>query len=251
MQKSASFPAAISSRVANLLRGSQSDTRNSESSDNVNMLSSTFKAAKADLRKRLNLSKDKSSTRLNELQPLASSEESISRKPTKRSLLKVLFDTKSGRKLHKRTRSDPTAQSGATSEVPELQLTLQPSTDARVFSVGTNRALDAVFDATTSSDEYYTCPSDSYDSLYNIDEWSISDHGTVLIRRPPRLHPARSASVDTLSTRHTLCEEPVTPGVETEYNPEIGITPYDELFGATNKDAALRVEDLHNMQMLA
>ncbi|RSL60870.1 hypothetical protein CEP54_006501 [Fusarium duplospermum] len=193
------------------------------------MLSSTLKAAKADLRKRLTFSKDKPLTRLNELEPLVSSSGTMSTKSIQRSLLNVIFDTKSGRKLHKRTRSDPTPESDSISEAPELELALQPSRDARVFSVGTNQALDAVFDATTSSGEYCTCPSDSYDSFVDMDDWSISDHGTVLIRRPPGLHPARSPSVNTLSTRNTLYEEPVTPEVEAEYNPEIGITSCDEL----------------------
>ncbi|KAM6531790.1 hypothetical protein FSOLCH5_001241 [Fusarium solani] len=206
------------------------------SNDNTNMLSSTLKAAKADLRKRFTLSKDKSWIRLDESEPLISSEGPISPKPAKRSLLNTLFDTKSGRKLHKRSRSDPTPQSDSTGQLPELELVLQPYEDARIFSVGTNQALDAVYEATVSSREYYSCTSGSYDASYEVDEWSISDHGTVLIRRPAGFHPTRSTSLDTSSTHHTVYEEPVTPEAEAECSPEIGVSTYDELIGAINKE---------------
>ncbi|KAL6358377.1 hypothetical protein LRP88_08562 [Fusarium phalaenopsidis] len=178
-------------------------TGHPEPSDNTNMLSHTLKAAKADLRKRFTLSKGKSWTRLDELEPLVSSEGTISSKPAKRSLFNTLFDTKTGRKLHKRSRSDPTPQSDPTGQLPELELVLQPYEDARIFSVGTNQALDAVYDATASSREYYSCTSGSYDASYEVDEWSISDHGTVLIRRPAGFHPTRSTSLISCSTHHT------------------------------------------------
>ncbi|KAM6537186.1 hypothetical protein FALCPG4_003125 [Fusarium falciforme] len=236
MQTSASFPSALGSRISNLFQGHRSDTRYPEPSDNTNMLSHTLKAAKADLRKRFALSKGKSWTRLDESEPLVSSEGTISPKPAKRSLLNTIFDTKTGRKLHKRSRSDPTSKSDSTGQLPELELVLQPYEDARIFSVGTNQALDAVYEATVSSREYYSCTSGSYDASYEIDEWSISDHGTVLIRRPAGFHPTRSTSLISCSTHHTVYEEPLTPEAEAECSPEIGVSTYDELMGTTDKE---------------
>ncbi|UPK98783.1 hypothetical protein LCI18_009718 [Fusarium solani-melongenae] len=185
------------------------------------MLSHTLKAAKADLRKS---------------EPLVSSEDTISPKPAKRSLLNTLFDTKSGRKLHKRSRSDPASKCDPAGQLPELELVLRPYEDARVFSVGTNQALDAVFESTVSSREYHSCTSGSYDASYEIDDWSISDHGTVLIRRPAGFYPTRSASLISHSTHHTVYEEPVTPSAEAECSPEIGVSTYHELIGAINKE---------------
>ncbi|KAI8719166.1 hypothetical protein NCS52_00697000 [Fusarium sp. LHS14.1] len=214
MQTSSSYPSALGSRISNLFRSHRVDTHDAEPDNNTNMLSHTLKSAKADLRKRFNLSKDKSWTRLNESKPAVSSEGTISSKSTKRSLLNIIFETKSGRKLHKRARSDPTPQGDGTDQLPELELVLQPHEDARVFSVGTNQALDDVYTATVTSREYYTCSSGSYDTSYEIDEWSISDHGTVLIRRPAGFHLTRSPSLMSCATHHTIYEE--TPTTETE-----------------------------------
>lgn len=180
-----------------------------------------------------------------ELEPLISSDGTISKKSTaKRSLLNTIFDTKNGRKLHKRSRSDPTPQNDCAEQVPELAFVLQPFEDAAIFGFGTNQALDAVYDASTSSREFYTCSSGSCDASYeDVDEWSISDHGTVLIRRPAGFHPTRSSSLHTSSTNHTIYEEPTTPEAEAEgsfmvaeCSPENGATTYDELVGTTDKE---------------
>lgn len=180
-----------------------------------------------------------------ESKPVVSSEGTISSKSTKRSLLNIIFDTKSGRKLHKRSRSDPTPQGDGTDQLPELELVLQPYEDARVFSVGTNQALDDVYTTTATSREYYTCTSGSYDASYEVDEWSISDHGTVLIRRPAGFHPTRSPSLTSCATHRTIDEEITTPETEAECVSDVGAATFDGSIGSVNKELPVPLNPTH------
>ncbi|KAM0440716.1 hypothetical protein ACHAPT_000017 [Fusarium lateritium] len=228
MQPSASWPAALGSRrwMRGLLNSHRGDV--STSGDAIHRdhtLSDAFRHAKDDLRKRFTFSTDKKSTgRLEaESQPTAHREDALTKKHSIRSVFNTVFDTKSGRKLQKRPRrrSDPIPEMDdfihSVGDLPEMPLVLQPFEDAQVFCVGANQALDEVFDASASSQEYYSCTSDSKDDQ----AWSISDHGTVLIRRPAGYHQftPEETLCDSSSEKHTVYEEVESPEVSA-VNPE-------------------------------
>ncbi|KAF4997313.1 hypothetical protein FDECE_12101 [Fusarium decemcellulare] len=201
MRKSASSPAALGGRkwVASILSRGREDSIASpslgiEDPGQDGKLSHVLKKTKAELLSRFVPRKDKKSwSKLTDDRQFTHANGTIEQvKEKKKSAWSTLFDTKSGKKLHKRAKSDPTPQVGHQLEVIDELLELPliervMGTDS--IDIAAKKTVDEIFGESDALKGYahsikWELPEEQ--QAHEEDD-AVSDTGTVIIRRPDQL----------------------------------------------------------------
>ncbi|KAM5355663.1 hypothetical protein ACJ41O_002309 [Fusarium nematophilum] len=190
MRKSESAPAALGSGkwIAGILSKSREDANKPKHGGNTSQetkISDLFKKTKADLLSRFTPKmKRKSWSKLTESHPFTHKNGTIVQEKENRSSWSMIFDTKSGKKLHKRAKSDPTDKGirhlEVLDEMPELAAS---PLKVKITNVGSAKQKTA-YELFEESGPLESQARSVIPSANDEDNDSASDTGTVIIRRP-------------------------------------------------------------------
>ncbi|KAF4983132.1 hypothetical protein FZEAL_1399 [Fusarium zealandicum] len=198
MQKSASFPSALGSRkwIADILSKGRDDQNTSsqppkgDGTSHEIKFSDILKKTKAKLLGGLTPNmKKKSWSKLTVDAPVFTHKNrTIERNKEKKSTWSALFDTKTGKKLHKRAKSEPTHHVAhfleAIDEMPEMPLVQFGMMTELADGGKNNKTVDEIFEQSDALKRYAR----SIEHENDDDNESVSDAGTVIITRPEKLY---------------------------------------------------------------